>query len=220
MAARPAIRLFGIPALFFAVFPQLAPSFVFDRNAIAGGELWRLWTGHWVHFSSSHLGWNLAALIPIGAWLETERPGLLLRFSTIATPLLSLGLFFVDPHMLTYGGLSGLATGVVTLLGLTLCQNHGKTTPTGAIILVLLALKLGHDIASGTALLSTFGETEIRPASIAHFLGVLLALVSFSTNRTMLARDSGASRHCASRLPGVVRGFSPHSCPSAQKLPQ
>lgn len=218
MAARIAICLFGIPALFLAVFPQLAPSFVFDRHAIAGGELWRLWTGHWVHFSSSHLWWNLAALIPIGTWLETERPGRLLRFSIIAAPLLSLGLFFIEPNLLTYGGLSGLGTGVVTLLGLTLCQNHGKTTPTGAIILTLVTLKLGHDIASGTAMLSNFGKPEIRPASIAHLLGAFLALVSSPPRRSVLARDSSASSHSAPLPPGVVRCFSPHSCPSAQKL--
>ena len=194
MAARTAICLFGLPALFLAAFPQLAPAFVFDRNAIAAGELWRLWTGHWVHFSSSHLWWNLAALTPIGTWLETERPGLLLRFSIIGAPLLSLGLWFLDPHMLTYGGLSGLGTGVVTLLGLTLCQNHGKTTTTGAIILTLVTLKLGSDITSGTAMLSTFSEPEIRPASPAHLLGTLLALISFSTGRSALARDSSASR--------------------------
>lgn len=36
-------------------FPQISSLFVYDRQAILGGELWRILTAPLVHFSASHL---------------------------------------------------------------------------------------------------------------------------------------------------------------------
>ena len=53
-----AFALLLVLPLAFAI--HLAPGFfrawlVYDRTALVHGELWRLWTGHLVHFSNSHL---------------------------------------------------------------------------------------------------------------------------------------------------------------------
>lgn len=51
------LSLAGLVGL--AVLATVHPAFhawcVLDRDALAAGEVWRLWTGHLTHFSASHL---------------------------------------------------------------------------------------------------------------------------------------------------------------------
>ncbi|HEX9171332.1 MAG TPA: rhomboid family intramembrane serine protease, partial [Telluria sp.] len=57
-------------ALAFAPEASLA-QMEFDRSAIPAGQLWRLWSGHLVHFSVPHaLG---DALVLLAAGLSVER---------------------------------------------------------------------------------------------------------------------------------------------------
>ena len=46
---------------------------VFDRMAIAQGEWWRLFTGHWVHSDPTHAGWDISALLLLGALFERRQ---------------------------------------------------------------------------------------------------------------------------------------------------
>lgn len=179
MAVRIPILIFGILPALLAAVPQFHEALLFDRDAIASGQLWRLWTGHWIHFSNSHLLWNVAALVIVGTWLEAVRPGRLLRYTALAAPLISIGLLVFDPLLASYGGLSGLGTGIVAQLGFCLVKNRENDRWAGIGILGLIAIKLWHDSAQGTALLSNFGSTEIVMAPTSHLIGALLALVIF-----------------------------------------
>ena len=69
------VLLFALPAAVIAAIDPLAQATLLTRAGIGSGELWRLWTGHWVHFSSSHLGWNLGVMVLAGAELESRRAG-------------------------------------------------------------------------------------------------------------------------------------------------
>lgn len=180
MAVRIPILIFGILPALLAAVPQFHEALLFDRAALAEGQLWRLWTGHWIHFSSSHLFWNVAALVISGAWLEAVRPGWMLRYTALAAPLISIGLLVFEPNMTNYGGLSGLGTGIVAQLGFCLVINRENDRWAGIGILVLVAIKLWHDSAQGTALLSNFASTEIVMAPTSHLIGALLALVIFA----------------------------------------
>jgi len=88
--------------------------FSFDRAAIASGELWRLLSGHVVHLGLSHLLLNLAGLFLIwyliGAvfsrsqWLKILVTGFL---------VIDLGLWFLEPQLVWYVGLSGILHGLL-----------------------------------------------------------------------------------------------------------
>ena len=100
-------------ALLIATMPTLSPILIYDRTAILHGELWRLWTSHLVHFSASHLLLNVGALALAGSLVEmrSEDPRLVLF---LGMPLvISLALLILEPDMSRYGGLSGLATGLL-----------------------------------------------------------------------------------------------------------
>jgi len=42
-------------------WPGLAAHLQYDRAAIAAGEVWRLASGHWTHYSLDHVVWDALA---------------------------------------------------------------------------------------------------------------------------------------------------------------
>lgn len=177
------------PALALAFVPTAADSLLYNRDAILGGEWWRLFTGHWVHFSLSHLAWNCVVLFGAGIWLERVQPGRLLRYLAIAAPLLSLAFLAIEPAMRVYGGLSGLATGVVVLLALTQLSRNPGDRPRWIALLVLVLLKLGLEAIRPTALFADFGATAVRASTLAHLAGAISALIFFLSPDLLCARS-------------------------------
>lgn len=177
------LLLFVLPAVLVSFLSACDGQLLLTRDALAGGEAWRLWTGHWIHFSASHLVWNLAVLLASGIWLERVRPGLLLRHTVAAAPLIGLTVLAGEPGLQTYGGLSGLATGVVVLLGLHQLRSPG--VPRGLWLggLALVFLKSAGDLAAPTDWLAHFAAPGIRPSSTAHAAGAITAVLHFIIGR-------------------------------------
>ncbi len=86
----------------------------FDRQAIANGDFWRLISGHFVHLSPSHLALNIAGLLLIwhliGSSL-TWRHWLLVCIASLIG--MNAGFWWLEPHLESYVGLSGLLHGVL-----------------------------------------------------------------------------------------------------------
>lgn len=186
---RTPVLLFALPAVGLAALGTSGGSFLYDRAALAQGEFWRLWTGHWVHFSTSHLLWNLVVLVGAGAWLERRHPGLLLLHTLVAAPLISGFLWLAEPAMRAYGGLSALATSVVTLLALTQLRSRRADRPLWTALLVLVGGKIAYDLGHATALFSRFDSPLVRPSVFAHAAGAAVALLLFPAWRAR-ERDS------------------------------
>lgn len=198
---RPVLLLYALPALLVALLPAAAATLLYDRDAVWRGELWRLWTGHWVHFSASHLGWNLLVLLAAGTWLEILRPGLLLRYTLFAAPGLSLGFVALAPAMQGYGGLSGLATGAVTLLALVQFTRDRGDRARGLAILLLVAGKIILEAGRDRALFSNFSPL-IHASALAHAAGAALALAFFLSR---LARDCLPLSGVPRPVPAILR---------------
>jgi rhomboid family GlyGly-CTERM serine protease len=190
-ALRATLLLFALPAVLLGLAPAAS---LYDRAAILHGEWWRLWTGHWMHFSASHLAWNLVVLIGAGTWLERLRPGLAARYALIGAPLLSLGLLVFAPTMHTYGGLSGLATGILVLLALVHLAARPSERGWWLAVLALTAGKVGFDAFSPAPLLSRFDSAEVQVSALAHMLGALLALPAFLASRSAAASIASLNR--------------------------
>jgi len=83
-SSRPVLLLAVLPAILLWLVPTTHSALLYDRTAILRGEWWRLWTGHWVHFSFSHLAWNLAVLLGAGLLVTLFLMGYVVpRFSSI-----------------------------------------------------------------------------------------------------------------------------------------
>jgi rhomboid family GlyGly-CTERM serine protease len=194
---RGPLLLFGLPAALLAFAPARHDLLLLDRSAMAAGEVWRLWSGHWVHFSASHLLWNVAVLLAAGTWLEHTRPGLLWRHTCLAAPLIGLAVMIGEPRLQIYGGLSGLATGVAVLLALHQLRVPGPSRWIWAAVLALIAIKSVYDVTQTDALLVAFAQPGVRSSTTAHAAGAIVALAHFCIGRLF-----------ATSLPGI---FAPRT---------
>ena len=166
----PAERL--LLALLVSLFAlaNLMPgeSMQFDRAAITGGEIWRLWTGQLCHWSNLHLIGNLAAVAalmviagkPLRRWLA---------LLPLAAPLLSLVLLSLLPELQTYRGMSGL----VAVLVVGVAIDGGMI---GRIAALAWGAKLAFDAISGTP--SPLLPVGIATTWQAHLAGLLLGLAA------------------------------------------
>ena len=159
-----------------SVQARVFDALVLDRDAVLGGQLWRLWSGHWVHLDARHAAINLAALVVmalLAARMRLLRP--LLVASLLMMPLIAALLLLTAPDLQWYAGLSGLLHGWAAWL---LLRRGGGVATSGAL---LLAGKLVWE--------------QVAPAADASAFPVIHA-----------AHVIGALVGAALALPGALRG--------------
>ena len=124
-------------ALVVYVVPGANGTLVYDRGAILHGEVWRLVTGHWVHFSPSQLSCDVAVL-GISGWLIGARGDR--NFAVLcllAAVAIGSVLLILEPGLAYYGGLSGI--GMASTVYLALQALHEPPPWRGAALAVLVA---------------------------------------------------------------------------------
>jgi rhomboid family GlyGly-CTERM serine protease len=132
---------------------------VFLRENIQQGELWRIWTGNLVHSNLYHLALNLT-----GFWLfvfifkELMNTTQLLISLVFLISGVGLGLYFFNPQLYWYAGLSGALYGLF-IVG-AIYAFIGKDTLTALLILIVIPAKIIWDH------LHNAGQTN------AHLIGV------------------------------------------------
>jgi len=167
-------------ALMVAGFPGGSAWLMYDRQAILRGEFWRLFTGHWVHFSTSHLLYDTLALGLAGAMLEARRTPGFGRLCLLAPWVINLALLAGVPNLRYGGGLSGLATCALVYLALDgLRDASGWRWACGAALAGVTG-KIVYEMLTGHLLFATIntGTAVVCPAS--HLAGALTALGFYS----------------------------------------
>jgi len=164
--------------------PGLAPTFEFSREAILGGELWRLVTGHFTHWSTDHLTWDLGAFALLGAMAERSGHRRLCALLLATSLAISLALLALQPALSLYRGLSGLDSAMFVAVCAALLQtslrDRDRTGATIAALFVLgFAAKLGREALTGEALFVA-GTGTVALAPLAHGVGAAVGLASFA----------------------------------------
>jgi len=160
-------------------WPTMAGGLIYDRVDVIAGQLWRLWTGHLVHFTGNHLLWDLAVFVPAGVWLESITPPGARWFYLLATPVISLLLFFLEPGLNRYAGLSGIATGLLVLLALVQLRRDANEPRWFWLgVLLLVAAKIVLELVTRAPLVVQF-DAGVRTVPLAHLGGVACALAAF-----------------------------------------
>jgi len=182
----------GAAAVYLAFGP--APeAWVFDRVAIVHGEWWRLITGHWVHSDLAHAGWDIAALLLFGALFEARLQWRLPLALLIGTVGIDVWLWWGNPAMAYYCGLSGILNSllVVGLLRLWIDIRH----PLILFTAVGAALKIIVEIDAGQALLTRTAWPSVPAAHAVGFLcGLVLALWMWGAGNGLHYRPENRSR--------------------------
>ena len=169
-------------------WPHLTGGLIYVRADILAGQLWRLWTGHLVHFTANHLLWDLAVFLPAGVWLEWITPRGTRWFYLLAPPTISLLLFCAEPTLSCYAGLSGIGTGLLVLLALVQLRRDANEPPWFWYgVLLLVAAKIVLELVTHAPLVVRFGS-DVRTVPLAHLGGVGCALVAFVVWRRSAGR--------------------------------
>lgn len=157
--------------------PATAPALEFDRAAMARGELWRALTAHFVHFNANHLYWDLLGLLLLGCWAELiSRRAWLVAF-LVSSAAISISVWALQPHLLTYRGLSGVACVPLGLIIVHLLRTaRRERDPAGAGVAMAGSLlflgKTLYETVSGRAIFVEAGDT-FAAVPLAHLAGFL-----------------------------------------------
>lgn len=147
----------------------------FDRPAIAGGELWRLLTGHLVHLGASHCILNVAGLglvwYLVGDAYDWRRWTLVF---VVSVAFVDAGLGFLEPGLQWYVGLSGVLHG---LLVAGIVGSWTTRRRESQLLAILVAAKLAWEQFVGPlpGSVTTSGGAVIVDAHLYGVIGGLLA---------------------------------------------
>lgn len=178
--------LLALPAIVLAFSPALAAALQYERSAVATGEVWRLVTGHWVHWSTDHLLWDLLAFAGLGAFCELRSRWRFLACLALAAPVIGLGVHLFQPHLATYRGLSGLDSALYVLAaGSILAEAWRLRQPwllaAAGLALILFGAKTLFELASGGAVFMRAEGLDVVVVPLAHLLGAAVVLPILAT---------------------------------------
>ena len=174
-------------ALLVFLVPGLATLLVYDRAAITHGELWRLVTGNLVHFSTTHLVYDLASFLIAGAIIEIRGYQYFPMLCLSAAMLIGVAVFSFAPELHFYGGISGIVTAAVTYLCLHGVSEKGTWRWLCAAMLAGLAAKFWIEIALGESLLLAVSTETFVPVPLSHLIGAITALLAFVLMRLSIS---------------------------------
>jgi len=177
-AWRPLGATLLLAAAVVAVFlaPGVSEALAYDRDSIRAGQVWRIVTGHWTHWTLEHLTWDLIVFTILFAWslrISWRRTAAVVLGSCAAIPA---GLWFLQPEMASYRGLSGVDSALFVFVALEFarsCRQRRDATGValGMICLAGLGAKASFEWATGqTVFVSHLGE-RVAPVPLAHLIG-------------------------------------------------
>lgn len=172
-----------------ALVPTWQAALLYQRSDIMAGEWWRLFTGHWVHFSAKHLIYD-TTVFGIAGWMIERRGCRNFIWLCVLTPLaIGLSLLFSAPQISVFGGLSGLATAAVVFLALNGLSDRGNWRWISIVALSATALKILFELLSGRFVFLSFTDASITSVPLTHLVGALCALFTYSWSRAASSND-------------------------------
>jgi rhomboid family GlyGly-CTERM serine protease len=177
------VRMRGLPwltltlgTLVVASVP-FATSLDYDRTAILHGQLWRIVTGHFVHWSPAHLRWDLIAFLALGAVCERRGARVLFGVVVAATAcMVSMILLLAVPDVVAYRGLSAIDSALWLWVAAVIADRR----LTLALVLLFCA-KLMIELSTGASLFVT--SITILPS--VHLAGAVIGFSAAVAERKM-----------------------------------
>lgn len=169
---------------------------LYDRSAVADGQWWRLWTGHLVHFGWPHFVADVGLFVILGWLLEPKQP-VLARLSLVWLPAaISLAIFFFDPGMERYGGLSAFNLGLLLFYaGQGWRRNWTDWFWPAVLVIYVGELVFETTVGQGQGGgMIKFDDPAVHVATTAHFAGTAggLFLLLFDRRKAATPRAGPA----------------------------
>lgn len=179
-------------ALIIQLNPAWRAALLYDRAALAGGEWWRIWTGHWVHFGWSHFIADTGLLVILGWLLEARHPVFSRLALLLLPPFIAAALYWLDPTMARYGGLSAVNLGLLLFLALQGWQRNWADWFWPAVLAIYVGEVVFEAVQGGRGGgLIRFDDPAVRVATSAHLASAAYALIAWRVGgwRAKKSRD-------------------------------
>lgn len=163
--------------------------------SIAEGRLYTLWTGHLLHFMQEHFVWDALMFICFAVLLWREQGWRLWAWLLLAAPFISIAVFWLDPQLTEYRGLSALDTMLFVrfCLGIGLQSKGWDRVLFGWLPLIGLSAKIVFECVSGNAYFVSDLGPGVVPLPSAHLLGLLFGVIWTLSDHMTRLRQSVAS---------------------------
>lgn len=194
MARLPWLTLsFVAAALLASLVPELGERLVYTREAVARGELWRLFGAHLVHSWPGLLLVDLGACLVLGTWCERVQRGSWCAVWLSSALGAALSIWVLRPDLSVYQGSSAIATGFFAFLATALALGARRTRAAGVLLLLLLAAKLALELAGRARPWLAALPPGVEAVALAHLTGALAgaACALFIRPRPDRARPGG-----------------------------
>ncbi|MYM40660.1 rhombosortase [Duganella qianjiadongensis] len=157
---------------------ELAAVLAYDRTALLGGQWWRLWSCHLVHYSAAH-ALSDGTVVLLCGWLLEPTLGRRRLCLTLgwSSALIALLLLLWVPALSEYRGLSALAVMLMSMTLITLWRQRRLPRPWLALLASLLLLKTGAE-ALGMMPASQALPADIQLVWQAHVLGMVCGVLN------------------------------------------
>ncbi|XCN72444.1 MAG: rhombosortase [Candidatus Electrothrix aestuarii] len=165
-----------------SVSPQLRALWILDRNALGQGEFWRIFSCHLVHFSPTHLFYNLLVFACAGWLVEKQNRLLFLLFYMLTAGAVSATLLWRYPNMGYYGGLSGVTCGFLLYSAFLLREHSGPWQRAGWLLLIALPLKVGLEFWHQGSILPYPDKQDFITMPLSHLAGMAAAIACFAVS--------------------------------------
>ncbi|HVW20485.1 MAG TPA: rhombosortase [Opitutaceae bacterium] len=174
----------GVASLVVQLHPSWRGALVYDRAGVGRGEWWRIWTGHLVHFGWPHFVADTGLFLILGRLLERPHP-FLSRFALVTMPaVISLSLYWFDPGMTRYGGLSAVNLGLLVFLACLGWQRNWVDWFWPAVLLIYvgeIVLESHYRGGRGGGMIA-FDDPTVRVATAAHIPGAVFGVLLWAAS--------------------------------------
>jgi len=175
-----AFLLLGAAALLIQLNPGWRDALLFDRAALAHGQLWRVWTGHLVHFGWPHFVADTGLFLILG-WLLQARHACFSHIALWLMPaFISAAVYWLDPSMARYGGLSAVNLGLLLFLAAQGWQRQWTDWFWPAVLLIYIGEVLFEINQGGRGGgMIRFDDPGVHVATGAHLASAAYALIAW-----------------------------------------
>ncbi len=151
---------------------------MYDRELIESGQVWRLFSAHFVHLSTTHMLGNAMGVVLFG-YISGKYLNNLLGFMLViwCVCVVGLGLYGYAGYLQRYVGLSGVLHGLL-LVAPFVSQYY--STRIASIFLVIVLVKVIWEQTPFYDDMALVGAIGGRVEANAHLLGVIAGLVFLS----------------------------------------
>jgi rhomboid family GlyGly-CTERM serine protease len=184
----------GAASLLIQLFPGWRDALLYDRTALAAGEWWRAWTGHWVHFGWPHFVADTGLLLILGWVLAAHHRAFGLAALLLMPPFISAAMYWFDPGMERYGGLSAVDLGLLLYLAAQGWRRDWTDWFWPAILAIYVGEVIFEIVQGGRGGgMIRFDDPTIRVATSAHIAAAGYAAVALAW-AVVRARRAAPSR--------------------------